>query len=299
MTFKAILVSVLKYLVLVAIFFIVDMVSSSVLPIDLDWTPPVDQLPMVFAGLLLSAAVISLVISLIVVRSRWSGWKLIGATFISWLGCMTIMAQIETAWFAPALNIPRSLAYGVALRGIVSVAILAPLTVWIWGKAKAQLEDGESQVHLPQSPAEWTLKLAVIAVVYLALYFGFGYIVAWQNPALREMYAGGTDPVVFNQLYMTLLQIVRSALWVLFAIPVIRMTKGPLWRVALLVALLYALPMNIAHFIPNPVMPDPTVRLSHFIETATSNFIFGLVVTWLLNLEPGRQAEKRSSAVNA
>ena len=293
MNFKAIMGSVLKYLFLVAIFFIVDMVSSSVVPIDLDWTPAADQLPVVFAGLLLSAAVISLVISLIVVRSRWSGWTLIGATFVSWLGCMTIMAQIETAWFAPALNIPRSLAYGVALRGLVSVAILAPVTVWIWGKAKAQQEAGESQVRLPRSPAEWGWKLAVIAVVYLALYFGFGYVVAWQNPALREMYAGGTDPVVFSQLYLTLLQIVRSALWVLFAIPVIRMTRGSLWQVALMVALLYALPMNIAHFIPNPVMPDPTVRLSHFIETATSNFIFGLAVTWLLNLQLGHQSERR------
>ena len=299
MTIKVIMVSILKYLFLLAVFFIVDIVSSSLVPINLDWVPTADQMPMVFAGLLLSAAVISLVISLIVVRSRWSGLKLIGATFVSWVGCMTIMSQIEPAWFAPALNIPRSLAFAVTLRGLVSVAILAPVTVWIWGKAKAQAEVGESQARLPQSPAEWGWKLAVIAVVYLVLYFGFGYIVAWQNPALREMYGGGTDPVVFSQLNMTLLQIFRSARWVLFAIPVIRMTRGSLWQVALIVALLYSLPMNIAHFIPNPVMPDPAVRLSHFIETATSNFIFGLAVTLLLNLQLGRFPERHVSAAKA
>jgi hypothetical protein len=70
------------------------------------------------------------------------------------------------------------------------------------------------------------------------------------------------------------LQIIRSALWVLFALPVIRMTRGPAWQIAVLVGLLFALPMNIGHFIPNPIMPDPSVRLSHFIETTSSNFIY-------------------------
>ena len=43
-----------------------------------------------------------------------------------------------------------------------------------------------------------------------------------------------------------------------------------------------ALPMNIGHVLPNVFMPDPSVRLSHFVETTTSNFIFGLTVTWLM-----------------
>jgi hypothetical protein len=33
-------------------------------------------------------------------------------------------------------------------------------------------------------------------------------------------------------------------------------------------------------------MPDPSVRLSHFIETATSNFIFGIVITQLVLWRP-------------
>ena len=41
--------------------------------------------------------------------------------------------------------------------------------------------------------------------------------------------------------------------------------------------------MNIYHAVPNAFMPDPGVRLSHFIETTISNFIFGLAVTWLLH----------------
>jgi hypothetical protein len=72
---------------------------------------------------------------------------------------------------------------------------------------------------------------------------------------------------------------------VLFALPVIRMTRGTRWQIAVVVGLLLALPMNMFHAMPNDVMA-PSVRLSHFIETATSNFIFGMVITAVLFWAP-------------
>ena len=130
---------------------------------------------------------------------------------------------------------------------------------------------------------QWVVKLAAIAIIYCVLYFGFGFVVAWSNPELRAMYGEGVNQAMFSLYRLILFQVFRSALWVLFALPVIRGTRGPTWQVALIVGLLYALPMNIAHASPNPFMPDPSVRLSHFIETSTSNFIFGLIVTWLVH----------------
>jgi hypothetical protein len=35
------------------------------------------------------------------------------------------------------------------------------------------------------------------------------------------------------------------------------------------------------HLIPNPLMP-PSVQWSHFIETASSNFIYAVILTWLM-----------------
>jgi hypothetical protein len=49
------------------------------------------------------------------------------------------------------------------------------------------------------------------------------------------------------------------------------------------VALLLAIPMNIGHILPNALIPSASVRLSHLIETASSNFVFGLVIVWLLH----------------
>jgi hypothetical protein len=205
------------------------------------------------------------------------------ATMFAWYGVMTIMSQIETAWFAPALNIPRSLAVAVALQTLPLVLIFTPAAVFVWGRWHSTGTEPETRARLPLTATEWLWKLALIAVLYLVLYFGYGYIVAWQNPTLRALYGEGMNQEVFNFALLIPLQLVRSALWVLFALPVMCMARGPVWQVALLVGLLYALPMNIAHAVPNPIMPDASVRLSHFIETATSNFIFGFLVTELLS----------------
>jgi hypothetical protein len=286
MTFKGIVVGLLKSLLLFALFFVVHMAALAVFPSPLNWTPPAEDLPWVFVGMALVALVNTVLVSLVIVRSNWAGWRLVAAVAFSWYGVMAFMAQIETAWFGPALGIPRSIAVTVLLQTAVTVLVVTPAAVFIWGKFRQAETARDPNERLPQTASEWLWKLAIVAGLYLALYFGFGYVVAWQNPALREMYAQGADPAVFNSALLIPLQVARSALWVLFAVPVIRMARGPLWQAAVLVALLYALPMNIGHTIPNPIMPDASVRLSHFVETSTSNFIFGLAVTWLLAWRP-------------
>jgi hypothetical protein len=287
---KNTLVTLLKYLLLVALYFVLQTVVPALFPTGLAWSPPPEALPWVFVGILAAALVNTLVVSLVIGRSGWGGWRLIAATAFAWYGVMSVMSQIETAWFGPAMGLPYSLPVAVLASGAVMVAVFTVAAVFVWGRGRPPEVPFDAPERLPRTPVEWAAKLAVIAPLYLALYFGFGFIVAWQNPALREMYAGGVHPVVFNPAYLYPLQIARSALWVLFALPVIRMTRGPLWQVALLVGLLYALPMNIGHAIPNPIMPEASVRLSHFVETATSNFIFGVAVTWLLSWQPGRRA---------
>lgn len=136
---------------------------------------------------------------------------------------------------------------------------------------------------------EWLWKLAVIAVTYVVLYFTFGYFVAWKNPAVQEYY-GGTDPGSFAAQmtsvlratpWLVPLQILRAMFWVLIALPVIRMLKGQWVEAALMLGLLFGVVMNAQLLIPNPYMPGP-VRMAHLVETASSNFIFGLLVGWLL-----------------
>ncbi|HMI45168.1 MAG TPA: hypothetical protein VK491_03315, partial [Gemmatimonadaceae bacterium] len=76
-------------------------------------------------------------------------------------------------------------------------------------------------------------------------------------------------------------QIVRALCWVALALPVVRMLRGQWQETALSLALLFAVVMNAQLLLPNPYMPEP-VRMAHLVETASSNFIFGWLVAWLL-----------------
>jgi hypothetical protein len=79
--------------------------------------------------------------------------------------------------------------------------------------------------------------------------------------------------------------VLRALLWTAFALPVLALLRGQRWYAMVLIGLLFALPMNIFHILPSPLM-EPSVRLSHFVETSTSNFIFGLIVAGLLLWQP-------------
>ncbi len=273
---------VLKVLVLTILFLIIFTISGALLAFDLP-QPPEDKMNAALLGSILMAVVDTLVVTIIVTRSRWHGWQLALATGFSMFGVTTVMSQIETAYFGPALGIPASMLPGIILIFLATFIVFTPLAVLILGKWPASDDVDEPNERAVMPAGQWVVKLAAIAIIYCVLYFGFGFVVAWSNPELRAMYGEGVNQAVFSPYRLILFQVFRSALWVLFALPVIRGTRGPTWQVALIVGLLYALPMNIVHASPNPFMPDPSVRLSHFVETTTSNFIFGLIVTWLVH----------------
>ena len=133
--------------------------------------------------------------------------------------------------------------------------------------------------------------MALLYVIYLVLYFGAGYFIAWQNPDLRAFYGspGETMPF-FQHLGKTLVndpwlipyQLVRTLTWIGGAWLIIRKSRLPFWQTALIVGLLLSIPQNIGPLLPNPVIPLNSVRMSHLYETASSTFIFGVITTWLL-----------------
>jgi len=134
-------------------------------------------------------------------------------------------------------------------------------------------------------------ELFVIAILYVFIYFTFGYFIAWKSEAVR-IYYGGSDPGSFfahiasllrGEPLLFLLQVVRGLLWAAIAVPVIRMMRGKWWEAGLAVALLFATASSLL-LIPNPLMP-PEVRMAHLIETVTSNFLFGWLLTILLEIK--------------
>ncbi|HJQ11188.1 MAG TPA: hypothetical protein VJ840_09180 [Gemmatimonadaceae bacterium] len=238
--------------------------------------------PTAAAMILLVVCVLeSLVISYLIVRSRWSGWKLIVAIFFIFYGVTTFMPQIESAVFItqlPAGVLPR-----LFLMGLLIAVPFSFLAVWILGKRRSATMPAPDGFR----PEIW--KVALIALVYVILYFTFGYFIAWRTPAVAQYYAG-SDPgsflgqmqsVMRNTPWLIPFQVLRALCWVAIAVPIIRMLKGGRQEVAIALALTFSVLMNAQLLLPNPYMPT-SVRMAHLVETASSNFLFGLFVGWLL-----------------
>ncbi len=233
-------------------------------------------------ALLVVSLVNAAVWTYVIFRSSWTGWKLILTVFVVFYGANTLMPQIETAYFVTRL--PPGMLPRLFLAGIIIAAVFAPLAVLILGKASS----GAQVTRLKILAGSWAGKLGLIVIVYIFLYFTFGYFIAWRSPAVRAYY-GGSDPESFisnmtnllrTEPLLFLLQAVRALLWTAIAVPVIKMMKGAWWESGLAVALLFAV-VNSQLLIPNPLMPAE-VRMAHLLETTTSNFLFGWLVVLIL-----------------
>ncbi len=291
MNIKAVLVTALRFFVATVVYLIGFIAASGIAlsSIAIAQPPPAEASA---AGLVLIAVAFlnTAVLSYVILRSRWHGWRLSLVTAFVLYGVLTFMSQIETLAFpAVADRLPPGMLRGLFVLGALLAAPFAPLAVLILGKWKKDPSAGEPNTRLIMPVGEWAWKLAAIVVAYEILYFGFGYFVAWKNPAVQAYY-GGSDPgsfiaqmasVMRDTPWLPLLQAGRALLWTLIALPVIRMMKGRAWETSLAVGLLFAVIMSAQLLFPNPYMPRE-VSTAHLIETASSNFIFGALLAGLM-----------------
>jgi hypothetical protein len=261
-------------------------VSAALLPLPSEQSAP-EQAGKVLAALLAVSFLNTVVLAHVILRSRWGGWKLILAIFFVFYGVMTVMSQIETAYFVTRL--PPGMLPRLFLAGAIIAALFSSLAVPTLGKRRPDRTDDERRPRLKMPVGEWIGKLFVIVAAYVVIYFTFGYYIAWKNAAVR-VYYGGNDPgsflaqmssVLRDTPWLMPLQAVRAILWTAIAVPVILMMKGQWWETGLAVALLFAVVMNSQLLLPNPLMP-PEVRMVHLVETATSNFLFGWLIVLVL-----------------
>lgn len=229
-----------------------------------------------------------LVVGYVIFRSRLEGWRLALTLAASYYVCTTFLAQVETGVFLLGRTVSEEALVDLFLMGVPPALLFIPLAVKLLAPLRPPVEAAPPS---PMPPAQWAWKLSVLAVGYLVLYLLAGYYIAWQNPELRALY-GGTDPGGFLAMMRTNaaetpwvfpLQLVRGLLWVAFALPVVRAGRPGTWANAVAAALLISVPMNVAHLFTNPFLPVMSVRMSHLVETTTSNLVFGLLVAWLMH----------------
>jgi len=297
---KATVIIAVRLLALTVLYFICfAAVSAALLPAASEQTAPV-QAGAALVALLAISLLNTLVLGYVIIRSRWAGWKLVLAIFFVFYGVMTVMPQIETAFFLTRL--PPGMLPRLFLSGAIIAALVSSLAVLILGKRRSDPTESNRHSRLDMPVGEWVGKLSLIVIAYLVIYFTFGYFIAWKSAAVRAYY-GGDDPGSFLAQMRTVvrdtplllpLQVVRAILWTAIAVPVIRMMKGQWWEAGMAVALLFAV-VNSQLLLPNPLMPQD-VRMVHLLETATSNFLFGWLI--VLILRGWRQSATESAALS-
>ena len=286
---RTIIITAIRVVTLAVLYLVCfAVVSGALLATAAEQTPPAGSNNPLIA-LCIVSLITTAVFAYVILRSRWTGWKLILAVFFVFYGVTTVMSQIETAFFVT--HLPPGMIPRLFLSGAIIAAVFALLAVLILGKVRSNQFAAEHHERLKFSSGEWLGKLLIIIFVYIVIYFTFGYYIAWKNEAVRAYY-NGSDPgsllaqmnsVVQSTPLLLPLQAVRAILWTLLALPVIRMMKGQWWEAGLAVALLFGVVMTCPLLLPNPFMPEE-VRMTHLVETASSNFLFGwllvLILTW-------------------
>ena len=218
-------------------------------------------------------------------RSTLYGIGMSAGVFVVFLMCMTVMPQSETFFFLPESTgiIRIALVMGLVVCGLFSLAAVPILSRW---KSPESLVDSRPRPGIRSDGVAW--RLAVCALVYVALYLVFGYFVAWQNPELRSLYGGGQLSGFFEHIGSRTVatrvipfQLARGIVWTLLCLFMMHVLVGSRVSQAIVSALMLSIVMNSQLLIPNPLMSQ-SVRMSHLFETATSNFLFGLfcVTLW-------------------
>jgi len=241
---------------------------------------PANALLLLFVASLIQ----SVVVTYLVLESKWSGWKITGALFLLVLNVWA-QAGIEGMPYLRGHVPPNFLAQAL-LTGLVSATLFAPFAVWTLGgfRRATRVGPGES-AH--RSAAGWAGALAATTVAFVVLYYLCGYYIAWQNPALRQFYSGTTAIRSFwgqmawtwsSTPWMFPLQAGRGLLFVALTLPAVRMLRGGTLRVAIGTALMYAVWDGSAGLIiPNPIF-SPTIAHTHLVELAVWGLLFGAFV---------------------
>src|SRR6476659_2756494 len=124
----------------------------------------------VLLALMIVSLVNSLVLAYVILRSRMSGWQLILNVFLVFFGVATFLPQIETAVFVESIS-TRVLS-GIVASGFLLALFYSCIAVLVLRKRRGNVVELR---RLNLSRSQWVLRLTLLALCYVIIYFTFGY----------------------------------------------------------------------------------------------------------------------------
>jgi hypothetical protein len=289
----------LKFMLVVFVYSALFMIVSAILPFSLNFkveNMDVDSSATTF--LIISNAFHCFVICFIAAYSSWRGAKrVLGITFVVFM-ISSFMTQIETLFFGDAFAaLTRMDVVLIMLQSLPSTVGATMLAVKFYGGKDTVSESG---LKLNR---QLVIRIVVLMLIYTAIYFLFGYFVAWQFEELRVFYTGSTEDAGFigqlannwsDQPIIFPVQCLRGIMFASFLIPLLSMLSHNKKAFITSACLVY-LTTAVVLVIPNVLFPD-AVRRVHFIEITSSMLLFGIIAGLMLYTSSNQYEVKTSGS---
>ncbi len=203
-------------------------------------------------------------------------------------GMVYVLTAAETFYLASILS--SNVASTLLLHGAITSAIFAGALAWVFGSKGMQGDMISTRLKMPGK--EWAWKIVVSAVVYLLLFFVFGFIV--YMPLGKAL-----DPVAYTQEQSSIasntaslvfpIELLRGALWALFAVPAILALPFGWKKTGLIIGLLMAVPLALSQFLSTTMTIG--LQMAHTAEIVGENMVFGFLLVWVLGVHSRLPAE--------
>jgi hypothetical protein len=215
---------------------------------------------------------IAIILGFIILNSFYQGIKLtlIIFTIYFFIGDFNILIE---AFIFNVTN--REETTFQILQGLLIIAVFSPFYTYMF----KERETIEIPIFKPRTFISWTWRVILGNILYLIFYITAGMILTIIYPKILQFYDGkipSFELIIKTQLFL------RGFIFVAIAVLMLRTLNLSLFKKSILIGLTFSVVGGIAPLIsPKELMPD-YVRWGDGIEVGVSNFLYGMVLGYLL-----------------
>jgi len=222
----------------------------------------------------------AVLLSYFVVSSRWTGWKEWGAVFALLYGVNYVLVAMESVYMGSIF--PPGAVSDLLVNGAIRSGVFAGALVLVAGKKGASTARQGTRLAMPTR--EWAWKIVGSGAAYLLLFvlFGFAVYMPLANALNPKALVAEQSVVASSPGLIFPLEMLRGTLWAILAVPAVAALRFGWKKTGPVVGLLFALPMSGSVLMSTTTPPG--LQVAHLVEVFAENFVFGLLVVWVLHL---------------
>ncbi len=225
----------------------------------------------------LASLVVSLVLTYVTARSRWTGTQLMCAVFVAYFGLYTFIPQSE-AMLVVAGRVALSSSALLTAQGFLGALLYSFALVALMGRLREEGVELESG-RLHMGAGEWLWKVGLCIVLGPAA----------DLTARAVAVPLGEAPSLPPLPHTISLLIGRSLLLIAFMLPIIKMLRGGRLEASLTVGVLLSILAGLAPLAMARLFLPQMFSVGHLVGISVANLLYGLLVGYLFSRDARRR----------